>query len=330
MLPRLALPPSPLVLVLLALAFALPGLPGHDPWKSFDAIAIEIAHQMHVTGDWAVPRVAGQPWLDDPPLYHWLALAFGKLLGGLVPFHNGARLASGACVLAALWLLYRRGGAAAPLLLIGAIGFMVHSHEALPELAGLASACAAFALLPYDRARPMLAGAGFGAALGLCFLATGWWVPAALALAALAAHAVCPRWRNWRALPFLGAAALAGLAVGAAWPWVLSARAPEVLAQWWAQAARTSGEPTLIEVITYRFRGHSMSDPGLYRTKDEVEEWKRRDPLNRSRARLTELGMSEDELQALEADVKAEIEDAVKFAEESPAADEYFPYVVKE
>ena len=50
------------------------------------------------------------------------------------------------------------------------------------------------------------------------------------------------------------------------------------------ERARTTGEPTLVEVVTYRFRGHSMSDPGLYRTKDEVEEWKRRDPLNRSRA----------------------------------------------
>ncbi|HEU4616353.1 MAG TPA: pyruvate dehydrogenase (acetyl-transferring) E1 component subunit alpha [Kofleriaceae bacterium] len=96
------------------------------------------------------------------------------------------------------------------------------------------------------------------------------------------------------------------------------------------ERARTTGEPTLVEVVTYRFRGHSMSDPGLYRTKDEVEEWKRRDPLNRSRARLTELGMAEDELTALEDDVKAEIEDAVRFAEESPPADEYFPYVVKE
>ena len=84
------------------------------------------------------------------------------------------------------------------------------------------------------------------------------------------------------------------------------------------ERARTTGEPTLVEVVTYRFRGHSMSDPGLYRTKDEVEEWKRRDPLNRSRARLVELGMPEDELDALEADVKAEIEDAVKFAEDSP------------
>jgi len=82
--------------------------------------------------------------------------------------------------------------------------------------------------------------------------------------------------------------------------------------------------------VTYRFRGHSMSDAGLYRTKDEVEEWRRRDPLNRSRARLVELGMSEARLEALEAEVKAEIEDAVKFAEESPAADEYMKYVVKE
>ena len=96
------------------------------------------------------------------------------------------------------------------------------------------------------------------------------------------------------------------------------------------ERARTTGEPTLVEVVTYRFRGHSMSDPGLYRTKDEVEEWKRRDPLNRSRARLLELGMAEDKISELESDVKAEIEDAVKFSEDSPQADEYMKYVVKE
>jgi len=94
--------------------------------------------------------------------------------------------------------------------------------------------------------------------------------------------------------------------------------------------ARETGEPTLVEVVTYRFRGHSMSDPGLYRTKDEVEEWKRRDPLTRSRAKLLELGAKEPDIVALEDDVKAEIEDAVKFAETSPAADEYLPYVIKE
>ncbi|HMG57813.1 MAG TPA: pyruvate dehydrogenase (acetyl-transferring) E1 component subunit alpha [Kofleriaceae bacterium] len=96
------------------------------------------------------------------------------------------------------------------------------------------------------------------------------------------------------------------------------------------ERARTAGEPTLVEVVTYRFRGHSMSDPGLYRTKDEVEEWRRRDPLGRCRQRLVDLGIQDTALEALEADVKAEIEDAVKFAEDSLPADEYLPYVIKE
>ena len=96
------------------------------------------------------------------------------------------------------------------------------------------------------------------------------------------------------------------------------------------ERARITGEPTLVEVVTYRFRGHSMSDPGLYRTKEEVEEWRRRDPLGRCRQRLVDLGMQDAALDELEADVRAEIEDAVKFAEDSPPADEYLPYVIKE
>jgi pyruvate dehydrogenase E1 component alpha subunit len=94
--------------------------------------------------------------------------------------------------------------------------------------------------------------------------------------------------------------------------------------------ARATSEPTLVEIVTYRFRGHSMSDPGLYRTKEEVEEWRRRDPLGRCRQRLVDLGMKDAALEELEADVKAETDDAVKFAEDSPAADEYLPYVIKE
>jgi pyruvate dehydrogenase E1 component alpha subunit len=96
------------------------------------------------------------------------------------------------------------------------------------------------------------------------------------------------------------------------------------------ERARETGEPSLVEVITYRFRGHSMSDPGLYRTKEEVEEWRRRDPLSRARTRLVELGLPDTALEALETEVKKEIEDAVQFAEQSPAADEYLPYVTKE
>jgi 4-amino-4-deoxy-L-arabinose transferase-like glycosyltransferase len=195
MLPRLALPPSRAVIALIAFAFVAPGLVGHDPWRSFDVIAIEIAHQMHLSGDWIVPRLAGEPWLEDPPFFHWLALAFGKAFGWLLGFHNAARLASGMAMMVALWFLYlaarhsalpiatrryseedlptRRGdGAAGTLLLIGSLGLLVHAHEAVPDLAALAASCVAFAFLMTPGSRPARTGAAFGAALGIAFLST--------------------------------------------------------------------------------------------------------------------------------------------------------------
>jgi pyruvate dehydrogenase E1 component alpha subunit len=82
--------------------------------------------------------------------------------------------------------------------------------------------------------------------------------------------------------------------------------------------ARNESLPTLIEIITYRYRGHSMSDAGLYRTKDEVEEWKqKRDPVTIGRELCAKAGVAEAEITAIEEGVKTEIEEAVKFADES-------------
>ena len=84
------------------------------------------------------------------------------------------------------------------------------------------------------------------------------------------------------------------------------------------QRAREQSSPTLVEVRTYRFRGHSMSDPAKYRTQAELEEHKKRDPLSRARARLVESDFGEPNLEALEKSVEVEVADAVKFANESP------------
>ncbi len=87
------------------------------------------------------------------------------------------------------------------------------------------------------------------------------------------------------------------------------------------QRARKGGHPTLLEVRTYRYMGHSMSDPlhGVYRTKDEVEEQKKKDPIAQLFQRLRQDGaIDQAGYDALEAEAKAEVEDAVTFADESP------------
>jgi pyruvate dehydrogenase E1 component alpha subunit len=83
--------------------------------------------------------------------------------------------------------------------------------------------------------------------------------------------------------------------------------------------ARKEKRPTLLEAETYRYRGHSMSDPGKYRTKEEVEEMMRFDPIFQFGRRLMEQErIPQAELDALDKDVLAQVEEAVKFTEASP------------
>ncbi|MBI2797271.1 MAG: pyruvate dehydrogenase (acetyl-transferring) E1 component subunit alpha [Gemmatimonadetes bacterium] len=87
------------------------------------------------------------------------------------------------------------------------------------------------------------------------------------------------------------------------------------------QRARADSMPTLLEVRTYRFMGHSMSDAvsGTYRTKDELEEYLKRDPIALLRSRMEEAGeISADEIAAMDAEVKAVVQDALDFADASP------------
>jgi len=88
------------------------------------------------------------------------------------------------------------------------------------------------------------------------------------------------------------------------------------------QKARKDREPLLVEAVTYRYRGHSMADPEEYRTKEEVEEWRARDPIATFSERLKDEGDFDDE-QFAKLDERAveEIDEAVKFADESPFPD---------
>jgi TPP-dependent pyruvate/acetoin dehydrogenase alpha subunit len=95
--------------------------------------------------------------------------------------------------------------------------------------------------------------------------------------------------------------------------------AVEAAARRAADAVRRDGRPFLLELRTYRFRAHSMYDPDLYRTRDEIQQWKARDPLTLLRARLTAAGsLPPEQLAAMENEAEAAVAAAVAEAEAGP------------
>lgn len=96
---------------------------------------------------------------------------------------------------------------------------------------------------------------------------------------------------------------------------------------------RAGGGPQFLEIMTYRFRGHSMGDPERYRKADEIRKWEENDPIGIYRKYLVEHQIaSEDELNAQDQSAEKEIADAVEFAENSPepAAEELFKHIYVE
>jgi pyruvate dehydrogenase E1 component alpha subunit len=111
---------------------------------------------------------------------------------------------------------------------------------------------------------------------------------------------------------------------------VLAVRA---VAQEAISRARAGEGPTLIEALTYRFRGHSLADPDELRSKEEKEFWFPRDPIKKLAAYLTEQNLADsEELKAIEGKIQDVINDAVQFAESSPEPDpsELYRYIFAE
>jgi pyruvate dehydrogenase E1 component alpha subunit len=100
---------------------------------------------------------------------------------------------------------------------------------------------------------------------------------------------------------------------------VLAVRGAAEAALEWTRGGKG---PIVIEFLTYRYRGHSMSDPAKYRTKEEVDEVKKtRDPIDHIKTLLAAAKATEDELKAIDNEVKAIVAEAVQFAQESPEPD---------
>lgn len=230
-----------LLATLLCLAWLLPGLVGHDPWKGEEAQAIGFVHSLLAGAPPAIPTLAGEPWPVNPPLYHLSAAVFAQALAGWLPVHDAARLAGGFFVLLTLIFaglagreLYgREHGWLVILVLIGSIGWLVRAHEAIPQSALLAGVALSGYGLALSLRRPVTGGALAGTGIGVVFMSIGVPETLALILAASLLPAFSPAWRTTSTLKASLAALLFALPWLVSWPLALYQLAPAVFAEWW-------------------------------------------------------------------------------------------------
>ncbi|TMH69877.1 MAG: glycosyltransferase family 39 protein [Betaproteobacteria bacterium] len=230
---------TPAALALLIAVWLAAGLFGRDPWKPDEAYSFGLVLHILHSGDWVVPTLAGEPFMEKPPLFFISAALFARLFGGFLPLHDAARLASGfyaALTLAFVWLsartLYGRSQALAALLvLMGCVGYFHTAHLLVTVnalMAGIALAIYGLALHPQ---RPTLGGIALGTGAGVAFMAKGLIGPGMLGLTTLAL-AASPAWRTRGYARALGIAALAFAPWAMLWPWALYQRSPELFHEW--------------------------------------------------------------------------------------------------
>lgn len=226
---------------LLIAVFIFAGLIGHDPWKADEAYIFGVIQHMVETSDWVVPMLGGEPFMEKPPLFYWVATAFARALSPWpLPLHDGARIAAGFFMMvtcgataAATHLWWgRTTGRVAALVLLSCLGTLVQSHMMMPDvplLTGFALSALGFAML--DR-HSLLGGAVLGLGIGIGFMSKGLIAPAVIGVTAI----VLPlSFRHWRTRSYGTAmlwAAIFALPWCLIWPTFLYLRSPQLFMDW--------------------------------------------------------------------------------------------------
>ncbi len=237
---RLALPPSPAVIALLVVAYALPGLLGHDPWKPEDAIGMGIVHQMLTHSQWWIPHLAGEPFVEDGPLQFWFAALLSRLASFALSADDGARLATaGSLAVCALFL--RRAtvalwgpaqGTGAVLVFLGCLGLLVHAHEIIAELGLLAGHAITWYGLVRARKNVRAGAIAFGIGLSVAVLSKGLIAFVAPVAVALLMPLLSPEWRTRACGKALASATALFACAMAIWWSIAAAKSPEASAAW--------------------------------------------------------------------------------------------------
>ena len=228
------------LIVAIVVAYIVPGLIGHDPWKQDEAYVFGGILDMLKDGDWAVVKVGGIPFVEKPPLYHWLGVAMTKIFSPWLALHDAARLASGVFVAmmaaACAWashLLWGPGrGRVGALMALSAAGLLTNAQlmiTDLPQMAGFALAIAGFAASHKAR---RWAGLVIGAGAGVGFLGKGVLAPAVIGCCALVLPLAFAQWRTRRYLRDLAWAFACAIPFVTVWPAALWMHSPALFREW--------------------------------------------------------------------------------------------------
>jgi 4-amino-4-deoxy-L-arabinose transferase-like glycosyltransferase len=256
-----------LVAMAIVCAWLLPGTLGHDPWKQDETYTFGIVQHMLDTGDLVVPTNAGQPFVEKPPVYDWVAAGLAWMFGRYLPLHDAARLAS--ALFAGLTVYYTARVARRAVdtfnwldlrvvstvaLFGGTLVVVKHVHDMMTDVALMAGAaigfCGLFELvlahLRYDGQRndvsvdavpqrrdAILSGAAtFGVGVGVSFLAKGLFVPLVFGATVCAVLALYPACRSRSFAGALGVAALVCAPFALIWPVCFYLRSEALFKVW--------------------------------------------------------------------------------------------------
>ena len=229
-------------MLILCLAWLLPGLIGHEPWKGDEAETMGLIHSLLAGAPAAIPTLAGEPWANaPPPFYSLVAAAFAQAFAPLLPAHDGARLAGGFFILLMLIFagltgreLYGRGHSRlVVLVLIGSVGLWFSAHESIPQSALLAGVAMVGYGASLSLRRAYLGGALAGTGLGISFMSIGFAETFALGVALLALPAFSPAWRQSNTIKAAAMTVLFAAPWWLIWPLILYQTAPDLSAAWW-------------------------------------------------------------------------------------------------
>ncbi|MGH8750547.1 MAG: ArnT family glycosyltransferase [Burkholderiales bacterium] len=229
---------------LFCLAWILPGLTGHEPWKPDEAHSFGLVFSILNHHDWVVPTLAGEPYMDKPPFFYLTAALFAWVLSPLLALHDAARLASGfymgltfICIGLAGRQLYGRGqGVMSVLLLLGCLGMLVRAHQLIADLGLLAGLALCLYGLTLTRERPLRAGLLTGTGIGLGFMCRGTLAPTVMMIICVLLPLLFREWHKRHYALTLIVMLIAGAPWLLIWPYELYQRAPALFNEWlWVQ-----------------------------------------------------------------------------------------------